>query len=174
MRWVWIDRFEEFTPGKSARAVKLVSRAEDHVHEPYPACPMLAPSLILEGLAQTGGILVGQANDFREKVVLAKIPFATIHGYAAPGDRLEYHAVLEQLEAGGAVVAAKAVRDGEVLVEAEIVFAHLDQSQAGAVFGSDNFVFHKDHLLALLKTAPGFAAGGADGAGAAKAGEASA
>ena len=32
---------------------------------------MPAP-LILEGLAQTGGILVGEANQFQEKVILAQ------------------------------------------------------------------------------------------------------
>ena len=35
-------------------------------------------ALILEGLAQTGGILVGEANEFHEKVVLAKIPTARL------------------------------------------------------------------------------------------------
>ena len=50
---------------------------------------MPAP-LILEGLAQTGGILVGEANDFKEKVILAKIPKATFHREAMPGEMLTY------------------------------------------------------------------------------------
>jgi len=76
MRWIWIDRFLTFESGKSARAVKNLSLAEDHFREHFPGYPIMPASLILEGLAQTGGILVGEANQFREKVVLAKVPFA--------------------------------------------------------------------------------------------------
>src|SRR4051794_23707598 len=64
MRWLWIDRFLEFRPGKSARAVKNLSLAEDVFADHFPGYPIMPASLILEGLAQTGGILVGQANDF--------------------------------------------------------------------------------------------------------------
>ncbi len=54
MRWVWIDRFEEFHSGQSAVAIKMVSRAEDHLYEQTPLYPVMPHSLILEGLAQTG------------------------------------------------------------------------------------------------------------------------
>ena len=71
MRWIWIDRFVEFEPGKSATAVKNLTAAEDHYADHFPGFPVMPAALILEGLAQTGGILVGEANQFREKVVLA-------------------------------------------------------------------------------------------------------
>ena len=77
MRWIWIDRFVEFQSGKSARAVKNLSLAEDHFADHFPGYPVMPAALILEGLAQTGGILVGEVNDFQEKVVLAKVPHAT-------------------------------------------------------------------------------------------------
>lgn len=73
MRWIWIDRFLEFESGKSAKAVKNLSTAEDHFRDHFPGYPVMPAALIIEGLAQTGGILVGEANQFREKVVLAKI-----------------------------------------------------------------------------------------------------
>ncbi|MFO0929081.1 MAG: hypothetical protein U0736_19010 [Gemmataceae bacterium] len=47
MRWIWIDRFIEFNSGKSAKAVKQLSLAEDHFaqHFPgYPVMPAAAPS----------------------------------------------------------------------------------------------------------------------------------
>jgi len=59
MRWIWIDRFLTFESGKSARAVKNLSLAEDHFREHFPGYPVMPASLMLEGLAQTGGILVG-------------------------------------------------------------------------------------------------------------------
>ena len=79
MRWIWIDRFVEFRRGEFARAVKKLSLAEDYFADHFPGYPVMPAAADLEGLAQTGGILVGEANDFREKVVLAKIPKATFH-----------------------------------------------------------------------------------------------
>ena len=76
MRWIWIDRFVDFQSGKSARAVKNLSLAEDHFRDHFPGYPVMPAALILEGLAQTGGILVGEVNNFQEKVVLAKVPRA--------------------------------------------------------------------------------------------------
>ncbi|MGL4465239.1 MAG: beta-hydroxyacyl-ACP dehydratase [Planctomycetia bacterium] len=154
MRWIWIDRFVEFHSGRSAKAVKTVSVAEDHVHEQYPGYPVLPPSLILEGLAQTGGILVGEANDFKEKVVLAKVPRVEFFDYATAGDVLHYEVRLNELRHEGAIVDAWVTRDGKPFAEAEIVFAHLDNSR-GVDDGSapKNFVFTKDHLMALLHMA---------------------
>ena len=59
MRWIWIDRFVSFESGKSATAVKNLSLAEDHFADHMPGYPVMPAPLILEGLAQTGGILVG-------------------------------------------------------------------------------------------------------------------
>ena len=86
MRWIWIDRFVEFEHGKSARAIKNLSLAEDYFADHFPGCPVMPASLILEGLAQTGGILVGEANQFREKVVLAKVNRAVFHREHLPGE----------------------------------------------------------------------------------------
>src|SRR6266699_3783526 len=90
MRWLWIDRFLEFHRGKSARALKNLSLAEDIFAEHLPGYPVMPAALILEGLAQTGGILVGEANDFREKVVLAKILSAAFQREALAGETLVY------------------------------------------------------------------------------------
>ena len=57
MRWIWIDRFESFQSGKSAVAVKAVTAAEEHLHDLYPGFPVFPASLIIEGMAQTAGIL---------------------------------------------------------------------------------------------------------------------
>lgn len=156
MRWIWIDRFEEFQSGKSAVAVKMVSRAEDHLYEVSPAYPVLPNSLILEGLAQTGGILLGEANDFAEKVVLAKITFAKFHGHAVPGDELRYESRLLDVRPEGGLTSARVLRNGELMAEAEIFFAHLDQSRAASdELGGENFVFTKGHLVSLLRRAKG-------------------
>jgi 3-hydroxyacyl-[acyl-carrier-protein] dehydratase len=155
MRWIWIDRFEEFVSGKSARAVKNLSLAEDHFADHFPGWPVMPAALMLEGLAQTGGILVGEANDFREKVVLAKIPKARFEREAAAGERLTYAVELLQLRAEGAVIAGRVLAGDEVIGEAEIYFAHLDQARSKELFGDHNFVFSGElkNMLGLARAA---------------------
>src|SRR5436305_3383134 len=141
MRWVWIDRFLEFDSGKSAKAVKNLSLAEDFFAEHFPGYPVMPAALILEGLAQTGGILVGDANEFREKVVLAKIPRARFVRDALAGEQLVYEVELLHLRPEGASVQGRVTSGGEVVAEAEIFFAHLDQARSQQLFGDRNFVF---------------------------------
>jgi 3-hydroxyacyl-[acyl-carrier-protein] dehydratase len=152
MRWIWIDRFVSFESGKSARAVKNLSLAEDHFADHFPGYPIMPACLILEGLAQTGGILVGEAKQFQEKVVLAKVPRVVFHREALAGQTLTYEAEILVLRDEGASVAARALVGTEVLCEAEIFFAHLDQNRSQQLFGDNNFVFGGEmrHLLGRM------------------------
>src|SRR5947199_3320545 len=104
MRWIWIDRFLEFESKKSARAVKNLSLAEDYFADHFPGYPVMPGPLILEGLAQTGGILVGEANDFREKLLLPKIPSARFHRDVLAGEQMIYDAGIFHLRPDGASV----------------------------------------------------------------------
>src|SRR5258708_9978574 len=126
MRWIWIDRFLEFQSGKSARAVKNLSFAEDYFADHFPGYPIMPATLILEGLAQTGGILVGEVNDFREKVILAKIPWSRFARDARAGEQLVYDTEILHLRPEGAAVQVRASVNGALVAEAEIFFAHLD------------------------------------------------
>ena len=153
MRWIWIDCFLEFRSGKSARAIKNLSMAEDHFADHFPGYPVMPGSLILEGLAQTGGILVGEANNFQEKVVLAKIPWARFYREAVPGEQLIYDVDLLHLRPEGAAVQGQATVEGQLVAEAEIFFAHLDKSRSQQLFGDKNFVFSGElkNMLGLVK-----------------------
>src|SRR5262245_767764 len=115
MRWIWIDRFTDFHSGKFARAVKFLSLAEDHFADHFPGYPVMPAALILEGLAQTGGILVGEANQFKEKVVLAKVPRAVFHREAVAGEQLAYEAEVLLLREEGASVGCKAFAGTELI-----------------------------------------------------------
>ncbi len=155
MRWIWIDRFTEFESRKRAVAVKNLSMAEDFFTEHFPGFPVMPAALILEGLAQTGGILVGEANDFKEKVVLAKIITARFHREAFAGEQLILTAEVVVIREEGASIAGRVHIGGELIAEAEIFFAHLDQARSGALFGDRNFVFSGElkNLLGLAKAA---------------------
>jgi 3-hydroxyacyl-[acyl-carrier-protein] dehydratase len=163
MRWLWIDRFLKFTSGESARAVKNLSLAEDYFADHYPGYPVMPACFILEGLAQTGGILVGEKNDFQEKVILAKIVSARFRREALAGELLVYDVELLHIRAEGGSVGGKvySVAPGKPIPEvlqdpiadAEIFFAHLDKSRSQQVFGERNFVFGGElkQMLGLAK-----------------------
>ncbi|MHC4611780.1 MAG: hotdog family protein, partial [Planctomycetota bacterium] len=101
MRWIWIDTFTEFVSGKTATAVKNLTLAEEYLHDHFPGYPIMPPSLMIEGMAQTAGILVGEARNFEEKVILAKIRRARFDDYPLVPDRISYRATLESIDDAG-------------------------------------------------------------------------
>jgi 3-hydroxyacyl-[acyl-carrier-protein] dehydratase len=156
MRWFWIDRFLEFTPRTSAVAVKAVSMAEEHLHDLFPDFPVHPPSLIIEGMAQTAGMLVGEATGFREKVILAKINRATFHRLVCSGETLVFRAEVEQMsDSGASVRGTVSVRPAEagavdLVADIELMFSHIDRNLAGLEFPANNFVF-TPRTLELLR-----------------------
>ena len=141
MRWFWIDRFLEFESGKRAVAVKNVSLAEEHLHDHWAEFPNHPPSLMIEGVAQTGGILVGEASDLKEKVALAKITKAEFTDVVVPGDQLTYEVEIDSIAAEAASTHGIVRNNGEVIGEVNLMFSHLDQNLAGTEFPEENFVF---------------------------------
>lgn len=141
MRWFWIDRFTEFVSGRRAKAIKNVSLVEDHIDLYVPGNTMMAASLIVEGLAQTGGLLVGQLSDFRQRVVLAKVSSAKFHELVQPGDRLTYTASIESIQSSGAFVSGTSHLGDKLQAEIDLFFAQLDDRFTGIeLFEPANFL----------------------------------
>ena len=155
MRWIWIDRFERFESGREAVAVKAVTAAEEHLHDLYPGFPVFPASLIIEGMAQTAGILVGEARSFREKVILAKIGKAEFHRLVRPGETLRYHATADTINDAGASISGRATSGDDPVADISLMFSHIDQNLAGIAFPEHNFVFTGQflELLANFRTA---------------------
>tara|TARA_Y100000758_G_scaffold273366_1_gene216707 strand:- start:121 stop:627 length:507 start_codon:yes stop_codon:yes gene_type:complete len=140
MRWFWIDRFTEMVSGQKATAIKTVSLSEEHLHDHFLGIPTMPNSLILEGMAQTAGMLVSEYNDFRERVILAKVPKLIYHNRAVPGDTLIYRATLEAIEESGARATVTSHVGDCLQAEAEILFAHIDRETAHRpLFRSSDF-----------------------------------
>lgn len=162
MRWIWIDRILELERGERCVSIKNISLAEDVLHDHFPATddqppvPVMPNSLIIEGFAQTAGILVGHANDFKEKVILAKVGKAVFHDAAVPGDQLRFEAQINQLHAAGASTSGNVVRidpkdhSEHPLADIEMMFSHIDQNRSGLAFPEENFVF-TDTFMDLLR-----------------------
>ncbi len=149
MRWIWIDKFLEFNSGKSAVALKNVTLAEEHLHDHFPGFPIMPECLMIEAMAQTAGILVGEARDFEEKVILAKITKCVFHHYVRPGDTITLHAAIESITSEAASTSGKILRGEEPIAEISLMFSHIDKNLAGKQFPEENFVF-TDMFKSLL------------------------
>ena len=144
MRWIWIDKITAFQSGQTATAIKNVSLAEEHLHDHFPGFPVMPESLMIEAMAQTAGILVGEAKKFQEKVILAKIKKAVFFDYVKPGDTIKLHAKIESIVAEAATTSGKITRGDKLVAEIDLMFSHIDQNLAGIEFPEENFVFDSD------------------------------
>jgi len=157
MRWFWIDKFVEFERGKRAVAVKNVSIVEEEIDQYLPGFPVLPNSLVIEGLAQTAGLLIGEAGGFEDRVVLAKIGKAVFHRHALPGDQLRYTAVVQDIQKDGAIASLTSHIGQELQAEVEMMFAFLDDRfPSGSLFDPVDF-------MAMVRTFGMYDVGRADG-----------
>ncbi|QDU71142.1 hotdog family protein [Mucisphaera calidilacus] len=154
MRWIWIDRITELLPGQRCVAVKCVSAAEEVLHDHFPADeqrapdPMMPHSLLIEGMAQTAGIMVGHHGGFKEKVILAKINRASFETTAPPGHVVRFTATLDRYDDMGAstsgtldLIDPASPDSATPLGRVDLMFSHVDQNRAGLAFPEENFVF---------------------------------
>ena len=146
MRWIWIDKFLEFEPGKRAVAVKNVTMAEEHLHDHFPGYPMMPASLMIEAMAQTSGILVGQVRNFEEKVILAKVSKAVFYDIVRPGDQILLEAVIETVVPEAANITGRITCGDKLIAEISLLFSHIDKNMAGMEFPEENFVFNEQFM----------------------------
>lgn len=163
MRWIWIDRILELDKSHRCVAIKNISLAEDVLHDHFPASqghrpmPVMPNTLIIEGMAQTAGILVGHARNFSEKVILAKIGKAHFTAMAIPGTTLRFTATLDRIDDTGASATGVVERldsaypqnATQPLATIELMFSHIDKNRSGLAFPEHNFVF-TSQLMNLL------------------------
>lgn len=162
MRWMWIDRILELKPRERLVAIKHVSLAEEHLRDHFPptadspALPVMPACFIIEGMAQTAGILVGHAENFREKVILAKVNKAELLMDAAPGQTLRYTATIRQMDAMGAsttgtveLIDPASPHEAVLAGTIDLMFSHIDRNMAGIEFPQENFVFSESFRTLL-------------------------
>ncbi|MEM1444709.1 MAG: hypothetical protein AAGF84_01510 [Planctomycetota bacterium] len=167
MRWVWLDRIVELEKAQRLVAVRTVSWGEDVMHDHFAKeqtadgrmIPCMPHTLVIEGMAQAAGVLAGHANDFREKVILAKIGKATFEPglLATPGSTLTHTATIERIDKTGAATSGVvtltppggAPDDARSFATINLMFSHVDQNRQGLEFPEHNFVF-TEQFMALL------------------------
>lgn len=146
MRWFWVDRFTEFVSGSHARGIKNVTLVEEAVEEYVPGFPMLPPTLIIEGMAQIGGILVAEHFGFEKRVVLAKVGKAIFHRPARNGDQLCYAVQLDGVQDHGATVTSTSHCGDDLQAEVDLMFAFLEEGRF-----TDGPLFNPGDLDGMLR-----------------------
>ena len=85
-----VDRITEVVEGKSVKGYKNVTMNEPFFQGHFPGQPIMPGVLILEALAQTGGVAVLSMEEFKGKTPLfAGADKVRWRGMVTPGDRLD-------------------------------------------------------------------------------------
>ena len=89
-----VDRVTLLEPGHRAIGVKCVSVNEPHFLGHYPERPIMPGVLILEAMAQVGGIALGGDSSEGKIPLLAGVEKARFRRPVTPGDRLEIESTI--------------------------------------------------------------------------------
>jgi 3-hydroxyacyl-[acyl-carrier-protein] dehydratase len=108
---------------------KNVTGNEQFFQGHFPDVPIMPGVLVLEAMAQTGGILVHQKGQSGKIAVLLSVNNAKFRRPVVPGDVLILHAHGLHVSSKGGKIVAKALVNDQLAVEAEIGFALIDRSQ---------------------------------------------
>lgn len=121
-----VDRITELKEGESVIGYKNVSISEPVFEGHFPGHPIYPGVMILEGMAQAGGILALKSSGLSEEELENKvIYFMSIDGAkfrnpVKPGDRLEYRISVIKLRKNIIVLDGKAYVDDVLVSEAEL------------------------------------------------------
>lgn len=123
-----VDRIVEMETGKSAKGYKNVTINEPFFLGHFPGHPIMPGVLIIEAMAQVGGVLAFKSASVQNKVVyFMGIDNARFRKPVLPGDRLDL--VLNVTKCRGTIWAFKgeAFVDGNLVAEADLMATIMDR-----------------------------------------------
>lgn len=128
--FVLIDRVTEIKAGESVRGHKCVSYNEPWFPGHFPGRPIMPGVLIVEALAQIGGILAHATDPFdpaAKLMLFLGIDKARFRRPVVPGDKLELHVSIVQRRSSVWKLKGEATVDGARAAEAELLAAIADR-----------------------------------------------
>ena len=119
-----VDRVVELEPGKRAVGIKNVTMGDGFFQGHFPGYPVMPGVLIVEALAQVGGVALASTDAFKGKLALfAGIDNVRFKRQVRPGDVLRLEVELGQLRRSVGTGSATATVEGEVACRGELMFA---------------------------------------------------
>jgi len=127
-----IDRIVEMERFKRIVAIKCVSINEAFFQGHFPGKPVMPGVLILESMAQAGGMLLLQEIPDRDKKVmyLASINDVKFRRPVVPGDQLRIEVNIVTWKGDLCKIEAKAFVDGNLATEAKMLCVMADREEA--------------------------------------------
>jgi 3-hydroxyacyl-[acyl-carrier-protein] dehydratase len=117
-----IDRILELDPGKSARGRKNVTINEPFFTGHFPGHPIMPGVLIIEAMAQVGGVLAFKSAGVANKAVyFMGIDNARFRKPVVPGDTVEFVLTVTKCRGVIWVFKGEAFVDGQLAAEAELM-----------------------------------------------------
>jgi 3-hydroxyacyl-[acyl-carrier-protein] dehydratase len=131
-----IDRIIKLVPGEEIVALKNVTINEPFFQGHFPTRPVMPGVLIVEALAQTGGVLASEirgADKQGEIIYFMGIDGVRFRRPVVPGDQLILEARVLKMRSKVAKMAGRALVDQQVVVEAELMasFGESDPNVTG-------------------------------------------
>lgn len=128
--FLMVDRIVELEPGKRVVGLKNVTINENFFQGHYPDYPIMPGVLILECMAQVSGFILLGMNEHRAKTpYFTGIDKARFRRPVRPGDQLRIESRVLKLRGSMCKVRARALVDGELAAEAELMFAVQDKEK---------------------------------------------
>lgn len=121
-----IDKVTDLTPSESLIGYKNVTIGEQIFQGHFPGHPIYPGVLILEGMAQAGGILAFKSMNATEEEIANKVVYfmsidkAKFRNPVRPGDRLEYRVNVLKHKGTIWVLKGEAYVDDTIVSEAEL------------------------------------------------------
>ena len=124
-----IDRIVRFVPGQEIVALKNVTMNEPFFQGHFPAKPVMPGVLIIEALAQAGGILAAEIRGPEKQgdiIYFMGMDAVRFRKPVVPGDQLMLEARVLKMRSRVAKMAGRALVDGQLVAEAELMasFGH--------------------------------------------------
>jgi beta-hydroxyacyl-ACP dehydratase FabZ len=124
-----VDRILEIEPGKKIVGIKNVTVNEPFFQGHFPGKPIMPGVLIIEAMAQVGGILLLREVENRENKLLyfMGIDEARFRKPVVPGDQLRFELEVLKRKSTTCKLQGKAFVDGALAAEAVILSAMVDR-----------------------------------------------
>lgn len=127
MRYLLLDRITALDPPERATGIKCCALSEDYLEHHFPGHPVMPGALMIEALAQLGGVLIEASYRLRHPgdrhALLLGADRARFRQQVRPGDRLELEAIAVQAREDSGRVKGVARLGETIVAEAELTYA---------------------------------------------------